>query len=384
MSDPTLPPAPAVRPDSDPGAGAEPAGFVDTGPEALPTERADAPRLEARSAVDVLRDFLVRFGFIAVTLALLIWFALSEERFRQSTTIFSMLKFSSTVAIAGLGVTLTMIVGGLDLSVGSGAGMAVTLSAMSMVMWGYSGGTAVVIVLLAGAALGLVNAALIVWFKIPDLLATLATMFIVQGLKLVPVDGQSISSGMTLRDGTVAPGKFTEFFLDIDRGKVGPVPYPVILFAVLTLIVWLFLTRTKWGRIMYAVGANPESARLAGVRVQWYKAAAYVMSGVFASIAGLILASRIRQGDITAGNSLLLDAVAVSLVGTSVLGIAKPNAWGTALGAVLIGIVITGLTIKGSSYYWQDVAKGAVVLLALVFSFTLSRRKTRFVAAAAV
>ena len=120
------------------------------------------------------------------------------------------------------------------------------------------------------------------------------------------------------------------------------------------------------------------------MRVGRYKAAAYVMSGMFASVAGLILASRIKQGDISAGNSLLLDAVAVSLVGTSVLGLAKPNALGTALGAVLVGVVINGMTIKGYSYYWQDVAKGAVVILALVLSFTLSRRKARFVPAAAV
>ncbi len=333
------------------------------------------------TTTDAVRDAMVKYGFIAVTIALIVWFGVSEERFRQSSTIFSMLKFTSTVAIAGLGVTVTMVIGGLDLSVGAVAGMSVTLSAMTMVMWAQEGSVAIVVVLLAGAAVGAVNAVLIVVFKIPDLLATLAMMFIIQGLKLVPVDGQSVSSGMRMRDGTVARGRFTDGFLDIDRGKVGPVPYPVILFVVLSASVWFFLTRTKWGRIMYGIGANPEAARLSGVRVNLYKGAAYMISGVFASVAGLILASRIRQGDISAGNSLLLDAVAVSLVGTSVLGLAKPNAWGTALGAVLIGVVITGLTIKNFSYYWQDVAKGAVVLVALLFSFSLSRRKARFVPA---
>src|SRR5690625_7821549 len=91
--------------------------------------------------------------------------------------------------------------------------------------------------------------------------------------------------------------------------------------------------------MMYAIGANPEASRLAGVRVPLYRGLAYVISGVFASIGGMILASRIGQGDISAGDNLLLDAVAVALVGTSVLGIAKPNAWGTILGAVLVGIV---------------------------------------------
>jgi simple sugar transport system permease protein len=335
----------------------------------------------AATRKETAQDWLVRYGFIAVTLVLFLWFALSESSFRAPSTIFSMLKFTSVIAIVGLGVTLTMVVGGIDLSVGAVAGLSVTLSAMTMVIYAQQGGVAIAIVLLAGAAVGAFNAFLIVILKIPDLLATLATMFIIMGLKLIPVDGQSVSSGMVLRDGSIAPGKFTPDFLQIDRLKFGPVPLPVVIFLALTVFTWFFLTRTKWGRIMYAVGANPEAARLAGIRVQAYRALAYVMSGIFASIGGLILASRIGQGDISAGDSLLLDAVAVALVGTSVLGIGKPNAWGTALGAVLIGIVITGLTIKGLPYYAQDVAKGLVLLVALIFSFTLSRKKQRYVPA---
>lgn len=330
---------------------------------------------------DRLQDYLVKYGFIVVTVVLFIWFAASEETFRMPNTILSMLKFTSVVAIVGLGVTVAMVVGGLDLSVGAVAGLSVTLSAMTMVIYGLTGPTAIVVVLIAGAAVGLFNAFLIVVLRIPDLLATLGTMFIIMGLKLLPVDGQSVSSGMILRDGSVAPGKFTPDFLLIDRATIGPIPFPVILFIVLTAVTWFFLTRTKWGRMMYAIGANPEASRLAGVRVKGYRALAYVISGVFASIGGLILASRIGQGDISAGNSLLLDAVAVALVGTSVLGMGKPNAWGTALGAVLIGIVITGLTIKGFPYYAQDIAKGVVLVVALIFSFTLSRKKTRYVPA---
>jgi len=328
-----------------------------------------------------LRDFIVKYGFILVTVFLFVWFALSEPSFRMQNTLFSMLKFTSVVAITGLGVTLTMVVGGLDLSVGATAGLSVTLSAMTMVIYAQTGGVALIVVLLGGALVGLFNAFLIVVLKIPDLLATLGTMFTIMGLKLVPVDGQSVSSGLILRDGSVAPGRFTEGFLLIDRAYLGPVPLPVAIFFFLAFVVWIFLTRTRWGRVMYAIGSNPEAARLAGVKVQRYRALAYVLSGVFASIGGLILSSRIGQGDISAGNSLLLDAVAVSLVGTSVLGMARPNAWGTILGAVLIGIVITGLTIKGFPYYAQDVVKGLVLLTALIFSFTLSRRKSRFVPA---
>ena len=344
------------------------------------TTAKDEGMLAAKKPLDA-RDLLVKYGFIAVTLLFFVYFAATIPAFRMSSTMFSMLKFTSVVGIAGLGLTMSMVVGGLDLSVGATAGMAVTVAAMTMVIYAQQGWVAFIAVILAGALIGAFNALLIVALKIPDLLATLATMFLIQGLKLVPVDGQSVSSGLILRDGSVAPGKFTAGFLQINRGSLGPVPYPVVIFFVVAVITWFFLSRTKWGRVMYAIGSNPEAARLAGARVGRYKAVAYMMSGVYASIAGLILASRIGQGDISAGNSLLLDAVAVSLVGTSVLGVNKPNAFGTALGAILIGVLLTGTTMMNFPYYWQDVVKGLVLLVALIFSFSMSRRKQRFVAA---
>ncbi|QDO89541.1 ABC transporter permease [Ornithinimicrobium ciconiae] len=333
------------------------------------------------TALDRARDVIVKYGFIAVTIVLFIYFALTEPAFATSSSIFSMLKFVSVTAILGLGIMFTMVVGGLDLSIGSVAGLAVQMAALTMVFYNMTGMTAVGVVMLAGVLVGLINAFLIVVCKIPDLLATLGMMFVIQGAKLIPVSGQSVTSGMVLRDGSEAPGRFTEGFLQIDRGFVGPIPLPVVIMLVLVIASWFFLSRTKWGRVMYAIGANPEAARLAGVRVGFYRGLAYVISGLLASVGGMILVSRIGQGDVNAGASSLLEAVAVALVGRSVLGAGKPNAWGTLLGAVLIAIVLTGLTMKGFQYYHQDTAKGAVLILALIFSYTLSRKQIRYTSA---
>jgi len=328
-----------------------------------------------------IRDLVVRYGVIAITIGLLVFFLASEETFRRSTTLLSVLKYASVIAIGGLGVTTAMVVGGIDLSIGGTAGMAVTISAMTMVIYDQVGWVAIGAVLVSGALVGLVNAFLIVKLRIPDMLATLSVMFVVQGLKLVFVSGQSVSSGMPLPNGTYAVGKFTPDFLAIDSGFVGPFPVPVLILIGITLVMWAFLTRTRWGRLMYAIGANPEATRLAGVSVSRYRALAYVISGLLAAVAGLILSSRIGQGDISAGNSLLLDSVAVALVGMSVMGLNLPNAWGTSLGAIMLGILITGLTIAGVPYYAQDVVKGLVLVTALIFSFTLSRKKARYVSA---
>ncbi|MFD4559203.1 ABC transporter permease [Streptomyces sp. NPDC058469] len=338
-----------------------------------------APKAVAPAAVStavLVQNAVIKYGFIFVTVALFLYFALSEGSFRESATMLDTLRYVSVAAILGLGVTLTMAVGGMDMSVGAVAGLGVTVAAKTMVTYNQVGTVAILAVIAAGALAGLLNALLIVVMKIPDMLATLGTMFVIQGTKLILVDGQSISAGMTQSDGSTAPGKFTAGFLRIDRGTLLGIPISVLIFGALTVVAWVFLARTRWGRVLYAIGANPEASRLAGIRVGAYRALAYVLSGVLASIGGLILASRIGQGDVSAGTSQLLEAVAVALVGTSVLGRGRPNVWGTALGAVLIGIITTGLTIKGLPYYTQDVVEGAVLILALVFSFTLSKRRT--------
>ncbi|WP_405815159.1 ABC transporter permease [Streptomyces sp. NBC_01390] len=334
---------------------------------ATPSSLAAGPRIQ---------NAVIKYGFIFVTVTLFAYFALSEPSFRDSATLLDTLRYVSVAAILGLGVTLTMAVGGMDMSVGAVAGLGVTVAAKTMVTYNQVGVVAIIAVIVAGALAGLLNALLIVVLKIPDMLATLGTMFVIQGTKLILVDGQSITPGMTQSDGTTAPGRFTEGFLRIDRGTILGIPVSVVIFGALTVVAWIFLARTRWGRVLYAIGANPEASRLAGIRVGAYRALAYVLSGVLASIGGLILAARIGQGDVSAGTSQLLEAVAVALVGTSVLGRGRPNVWGTALGAVLIGIITTGLTIKGLPYYTQDVVEGAVLILALVFSFTLSKRRT--------
>ena len=131
---------------------------------------------------------------------------------------------------------------------------------------------------------------------------------------------------------------------------------------------------TRHGRLMYAIGSNERAASLAGASVNKYKILAYMISGVLASVGGILLAARLGRGDIASGNNLLLDSVAAALIGFAVLGAAKPNAFGTIIGALFIGILLQGLTMMNAPYYTQDFVKGAVLVVALVFTFALSRR----------
>jgi simple sugar transport system permease protein len=187
---------------------------------------------------------------------------------------------------------------------------------------------------------------------------------------------------MTLPDGSTATGAFSPAFLALGRHRFdlilpNLVPVSVVVLIVLAIVIWFFLEYTRFGRMMYAVGSNERAASLAGAPVNAYKISAYIISGVFASIGGILLAARLGRGDIASGNNLLLDAVAAALIGFAVLGAAKPNAFGTAVGALFVGILLQGLTMMNAPYYTQDFVKGAVLVIALIFTFALSKRGKR-------
>jgi simple sugar transport system permease protein len=238
---------------------------------------------------------------------------------------------------------------------------------------------AVAICLIIGVVVGLINGFLIVYMRVPDLLATLGMMFLLVGLQRIPTEGRSIATGMTMPDGSVANGTFSAGFLALGRHRFdffipNLIPVSVVVLLILAVLIWFFLEYTRFGRMMYAVGSNPRAAELAGAPVKAYKIWAYVISGVFASIGGILLAARLGRGDIASGNNLLLDSVAAALIGFAVLGAAKPNAFGTAIGALFVGVLLQGLTMMNAPYYTQDFVKGAVLVVALVFTFALSNR----------
>ena len=256
------------------------------------------------------------------------------------------------------------------------------MSAYMLVILEQSAFVAVVACLLMGAFVGLINGLLIVKMKVPDLLATLGMMFLLIGLQRVPTEGRSIATGMRLPSGEVADGVFPASFLWIGRHRFDVfleklIPVPVVIFLVVALIIWIFLELTRHGRLMYAIGSNERAASLAGTNVNYYKILAYVISGITASIGGLLLSARLGRGDIASGNNLLLDSVAAALIGFAVLGAAKPNALGTAIGALFVGVLLHGLTMMNAPYYTQDFVKGGVLVIALVFTFALTSRSRK-------
>lgn len=329
-----------------------------------------------------MADVLIRYGFLALLAGLVVFFSVATSGFASPQAAVFIFQSVAITGILALGVTATLVVGGFDLSIGSVATSAMMAAAYAMIVLEQNAIVAVVFCLAIGALVGLVNGLIIVYMRVPDLLATLGMMFLLLGLQRIPTEGRSIAAGMTMPDGSTAAGVFSPSFLALGRHRFdfilpNLVPVSVVVLIVLAVLIWFFLEYTRFGRMMYAVGSNARAAELAGAPVKAYKIWAYVISGMFASIGGILLAARLGRGDIASGNNLLLDAVAAALIGFAVLGAAKPNAFGTAVGALFVGVLLQGLTMMNVPYYTQDFVKGAVLVVALIFTFALSNQGRR-------
>ena len=267
------------------------------------TTRVSLPAARAPIGL-VLRDATIRYGVFALLAAMLAIFQLNEPAFLSVNNIFSILQAVAIVALLGVGVTISCAVGGFDLSVGALAALAQMAAAYILIVLDGNVWEAVAGALATGVLVGLFNGALIVWLRVPDLLATLGTLFLLAGAQLIPTGGRSIAPGMALLDGSHATGTFPHAFLALGRERVGGVvPVPVIALAFVALVAWIVMERTRWGRVAYAVGGSELAAHLAGAPTRATRVAAYVASSGIAAFGGILLAARIGRGDVSATRS---------------------------------------------------------------------------------
>ncbi len=340
-----------------------------------PESQPAAAPVARRKAAETVKALVYRYGLLAVLLAMIVYFSLTQPFFGTFINAMFILQAASIVAVVGLGCTVSMTVGGFDLSVGAAMSLSIMAAAAAMVIGNFSGVTAILIGIAAGCVVGMLNSFLIVFARIPDLVATLSSLFLINGLTLMGVGGQSIAKGMFF-NGKQTEGQFAPIFNWIGSGSVLSIPASVVIAGVMFAAVAVLLNFTRWGRAFYAVGGNPVAAAASGIRVGRYRIAAYLISGGLAAVAGLMLAARSNRGDVNVGDPFLLQAVSASLVGYAVLGANKANAFGTLIGAVFVAVLINGLTMFNFPYYAQSFVQGVLLVVALLMSYTLgpSRR----------
>jgi ribose/xylose/arabinose/galactoside ABC-type transport system permease subunit len=284
----------------------------------------------------------------------LIWIGLSfaSPYFLTVDNVSNIFLQASALGLIAGGMTIALIAAEIDLSVGSVVALIGSLDALLIVRYGVPWPLAVVIVLIIGAGIGWINGWFTTGLGMPSFVATLAMLGIARGAALLLTNGQAIYG-------------LPEGFNVIGQGYIGLIPVPVIIAAIVLATLHFALLRTKFGLNVYAVGGNVEAARLAGVDVRATKSRVLVLSALMASLAGLIVAARLDAGSGTVGEELLLDAIAAVVIGgTSLLGgIGRIS--GTVLGVILIASIRNGLVLLNVSAFWQQVAIGALILLAV-------------------
>jgi simple sugar transport system permease protein len=312
-----------------------------------------------------LINFITKWGSVLTIFVLIIFFTISmPNSFLTTSNLTTILRSISIVTVIAIGVTVSLTINGFDLSVGSMATFADTL-VISMFVWHMLPTVPAILVTIAVALIvGLVNAFLVVKIKIPDLLVTLSMLFILEGVAMTYAGGGSISQGMPRLDGTPTFGTLPSSFR-----LIGQAPYIIIIMLLVVAAVHILLNYTKYGRYLYVVGGNMEAARLSGIPIDRYRTLAYLISASLAALGGILLASRIGSAQINAGAGYLMPAIAAAFIGFSVAGAGRPNAIGTFAGAVLVGVLENGLVMMSIPYYSMNIVKGAVLAIALAFTY---------------
>lgn len=293
---------------------------------------------------------------LMVLLVTTIVISILEPRFLTTGNLMTILRQTSINAVIATGMTFVILVGGIDLSVGSVLGFTGAIAATMI-----SGGTNIVVVILTvlilGTFIGFVNGSLITVGRLQPFIATLGTVTLLRGLLLVFSQGRPIGTGNT---------EGSELFNAIGRGFFGPIPIPVYLMLFIFIIAYYMLNHTRMGRYIYSTGSNEEATMYSGIKTNRVKLFVYAASGMMASIAGVLITARLGSAQPTAGAGYELDAIAaVVLGGTSMAG-GIGTITGTAIGALIIGVLNNALNIMQVSSYYQDVAKGIVILVAVL------------------
>ena len=278
-----------------------------------------------------------------------------NSNFLTANNLLNLLLQVTSNALIAFGMTFVILTGGIDLSIGSILALSSALTA-GLLGSGMPVTLAILISLILGCILGMMNGLLISYGKLAPFIVTLATMTIFRGATLVYTNGNPITKGLS----------DTFLFQFLGQGYIVGIPFPVIIMFIVFIVLYVLLHKTAFGKSVYAIGGNEKAAYISGVKLNKVKIIIYSISGIMASISGLIITSRLSSAQPTAGASYEMDAIAAVVLGGTSLSGGKGRILGTLIGALIIGVLNNGLNIIGVSAFWQQVVKGVVILIAVL------------------
>ena len=308
-----------------------------------------------------LVNTIIKYKSAFILLLLCVCVTLLTPKFLNWNNVMNIARQTTINGIIAIGMACVILTGGIDLSVGSVLAFA-TLMTGQMINAGLPGWLAGVLGVLLGGAIGTVNGALIAFLDLPPFIVTLASMSIFRGFTMLASGGMPVSLNNKI-----------SFF---GAGYVGPIPFPVIILLVIFLIMLFVLNKTRFGRHIYALGGNQQTALLSGINVNRVKILVYTISGVLATISGIIIAARLNSAQPDAGTSYEMDAIAAAVIGGCSMsqgGVGPVG--GVVIGAFIIGVLNNALNLLNVSPFWQTSVKGFVILAAIIIDRMTSRAK---------
>lgn len=305
-----------------------------------------------------------RYGIFVVLLILIIFFSIASENFLVTNNLLIIARQVSMLGIAAVGMAFVLLLGGIDLSIGSQITLVNIVAAWLMVNGKVNPVLASLAAIAISVTIGFLNGFIIAKVKMPPIIVTLSTMIMVEGFAYILCGGQPIFG-------------FPKAFSVIGQGYVGIIPIPVIIMIVVMAIGAVILNLTYFGRYFYAVGSNEEAANLSGINVVRVKYLVYTLSGLFAGIAGIVMLSRTNSGQVLAGKGFEFDALTACVLG----GISVNGGYGkisnVVAGILILGVLSNGMVLLNASQYTQMVIKGAVLLFAVAFDSIQRNRQSK-------
>ena len=309
----------------------------------------NAVKIYFKENLGIIVAFLVLCVFLSV-------FPKTSGSFFTRQNIFNVLRQISTNLFLACGITMVIILGGIDLSVGSIIALSGCISAGCVARYNLPLPIALLMGLLVGLLVGMFNGAVISKTTIPAFIVTLATMNIAKGLAYVYTGGSPVRV-------------VTKEWQFLGAGYVGIFPTPVVILVIVLIITAIIMNKTKMGRHMYAVGGNQQAAEFSGIKVEKVKFFVHAFSGLMAGLAGIVLASRMYSGQPTAGDGAEMDAIAAVVVGGTSMAGGSGKIGGTIIGGLIIGVLNNGLNLLNVNSFWQYVVKGVVILLGVFLDY---------------
>lgn len=293
-------------------------------------------------------------GILSVLVLLCVIVSIATSKFLKPNNLISVLRQISINAYIALGMTLIIILGHIDLSVGAIVAMSGTLTVGFIVTQGLPIPVAILLGILLGMAAGMISGMIVTYFRVPAFIITMAMMNVCSGVAYVYSGGQATR----IND---------DFFSAIGTGYLfNTIPLPVVYMIILIIVISFLLGKTKFGTYVYAIGGNREAARLSGVPIKKVEIAVFTISGVLSAFAGLVLCSRMYSGQPSVGSGYELDAIAACVLGGTSMSGGKGRISGTIFGAMVIGVISNGLNLIGVSSYWQLIVKGLIIACAVL------------------